>query len=67
MDLTDESWSAVRHTPGVTGFVGHTHQPSPLTLDEVMTILAPEPVKKESAKGGAARGQGPRLRRSATR
>jgi transcriptional antiterminator NusG len=26
MDLTDESWGAVRHTPGVTGFVGHTHQ-----------------------------------------
>ncbi|MGQ0632603.1 MAG: transcription termination/antitermination protein NusG [Sporichthyaceae bacterium] len=54
MDLTDESWSAVRHTPGVTGFVGHTHVPSPLTLDEVMTILAPEPVKKDGAKGGRA-------------
>ena len=27
MDLTDESWSAVRHTPSVTGFVGHSHQP----------------------------------------
>ncbi|MGQ0468035.1 MAG: transcription termination/antitermination protein NusG [Sporichthyaceae bacterium] len=53
MDLTDESWSAVRHTPGVTGFVGHTHEPSPLTLDEVMKILAPEPAKKEGAKGAA--------------
>jgi transcriptional antiterminator NusG len=53
MDLTDESWSAVRHTPGVTGFVGHTHEPSPLTIDEVMKILAPEPVKKEGAKGAA--------------
>ena len=53
MDLTDESWSAVRHTPGVTGFVGHTHEPSPLTLDEVMKILAPEPAKKEG-KGRAA-------------
>jgi transcriptional antiterminator NusG len=52
MDLTDESWSAVRHTPGVTGFVGHTHEPSPLTLDEVVKILAPEPQKKE--KGRAA-------------
>ena len=41
MELTDESWGAVRNTPGVTGFVGHTHQPSPLTLDEVMQILAP--------------------------
>ena len=42
MDLTDESWSAVRHTPSVTGFVGHSHQPVPLTLDEVETWLAPE-------------------------
>jgi transcriptional antiterminator NusG len=47
MDLTDESWGAVRNTPGVTGFVGHTHRPSPLTLDEVMQFLAPEPEKKE--------------------
>jgi transcription termination/antitermination protein NusG len=46
MDLTDESWSAVRNTPGVTGFVGHTHSPSPLSLDEVEKILAPLPVKK---------------------
>jgi len=42
MDLTDESWGAVRHTPGVTGFVGHTHQPVPLSLDEVVTMLAPK-------------------------
>lgn len=48
MDLTDESWSAVRNTPGVTGFVGHTHRPSPLTLDEVVRILAP---KVEARKG----------------
>jgi transcriptional antiterminator NusG len=41
MDLTDESWGAVRHTPGVTGFVGHTHQPVPLRIDEVMAMLAP--------------------------
>jgi transcriptional antiterminator NusG len=41
MELTDESWGAVRHTPGVTGFVGHTHQPVPLSLDEVFTMLAP--------------------------
>jgi transcriptional antiterminator NusG len=40
MDLTDESWGAVRHTPGVTGFVGHTHQPVPLSLDEVFSMLA---------------------------
>jgi transcriptional antiterminator NusG len=42
MDLNDDSWGAVRHTPGVTGFVGHTHQPVPLTLDEVVSMLAPE-------------------------
>ncbi|MBL8929865.1 MAG: transcription termination/antitermination protein NusG [Kineosporiaceae bacterium] len=41
LDLTDESWGAVRHTPGVTGFVGHTHQPVPLSLDEVFSMLAP--------------------------
>jgi len=41
MDLTDESWSAVRHTPQVTGFVGHNHQPLPLSLPEVEKILAP--------------------------
>ncbi|HWH30091.1 MAG TPA: transcription termination/antitermination protein NusG [Mycobacteriales bacterium] len=41
MDLTDESWSAVRNTPGVTGFVGHTSRPSPLTVDEVVKQLAP--------------------------
>jgi transcriptional antiterminator NusG len=41
MDLTDESWGAVRHTPGVTGFVGNAHQPSPLSIDEVVTMLNP--------------------------
>ena len=46
MDLTDESWSVVRNTPGVTGFVGHGHNPSPLSLDEVEAILAPRPSKK---------------------
>jgi transcriptional antiterminator NusG len=40
MELTDESWGVVRHTPGVTGFVGHGHQPAPLTLDEVVAIPA---------------------------
>lgn len=41
MDLTDESWAAVRHTPSVTGFVGHSHQPVPLSLEEVENMLAP--------------------------
>ena len=49
LDLTDESWSAVRNTPGVTGFVGHTHRPSPLTVDEVVAQLAPAPGKKAGA------------------
>mgnify|MGYP003341274052 FL=1 len=47
LDLTDESWSAVRNTPGVTGFVGNAHHPTPLSLDEVEKILAPRPVKKD--------------------
>jgi transcriptional antiterminator NusG len=42
MDLIDESWAAVRNTPGVTGFVGQGSRPSPLTLDEVARILAPK-------------------------
>jgi len=41
MDLTDESWAAVRNTPGVTGFVGLSSRPSPLSLDEVANLLAP--------------------------
>lgn len=57
MELTDESWSAVRNTPGVTGFVGLSNKPSPLSLEEVAKLLAPEPseeVKKSTAKASAA-------------
>jgi transcriptional antiterminator NusG len=50
MDLTDESWAAVRHTPSVTGFVGHSQQPVPLSLEEVEAMLAPTMVPQ----GGAA-------------
>ena len=46
MDLTDESWSCVRNTPGVTGFVGNAHHPSPLPLDEVEKMIAPKELKK---------------------
>jgi transcriptional antiterminator NusG len=53
MLLTDESWGAVRHTPGVTGFVGHTHQPVPLTLDEVVSMLAPTLPRVEGAEQAA--------------
>lgn len=56
MDLSnDDAWGTVRHTPGVTGFVGHGHHPSALSLDEVFNILAPKPEKK----GGAEAGTGP--------
>jgi transcriptional antiterminator NusG len=59
MDLTDESWGTVRHTPGVTGFVGQAHQPLPLSLDEVVAILAPEPEAPPEpitvASGGSAK------------
>jgi transcriptional antiterminator NusG len=57
MDLTDESWGAVRHTPGVTGFVGHTHQPVPLSHDEIYTMLNPtfETPGDGSGEGGAAK------------
>ena len=54
MDLTDESWGAVRHTPGVTGFVGHGHQPAPLSLDEVVAILAPKSDKPVMVDGKVA-------------
>ena len=56
MDLTDESWGAVRHTPGVTGFVGHTHQPVPLTQNEVFGMLAPliAPKAEFGAKGSGS-------------
>ena len=53
MDLTDESWGVVRHTPGVTGFVGNGHTPAPLSLDEVVNILAPAPEKKAAAATGS--------------
>jgi len=57
MDLTDASWGTVRHTPGVTGFVGHGHQPAPLSLDEVVNILAPAPEKKPGSPAAAAAGE----------
>ncbi|WP_009474666.1 transcription termination/antitermination protein NusG [Rhodococcus sp. JVH1] len=49
MDLNDESWGAVRNTPGVTGFVGATSRPSPLTLNEVIKFLLPQQEQKKQA------------------
>jgi len=54
MDLTDESWSAVRHTPSVTGFVGHSHQPVPLSMAEVENMLSPAVVAAAEAEAVAA-------------
>ena len=53
MDLNDESWGAVRNTPGVTGFVGATSRPSPLSIDDVVKLLA-VPVTPQAAKTAEA-------------
>jgi transcription termination/antitermination protein NusG len=55
MELTNESWGVVRNTPGVTGFVGNAYDPYPLTLDEVVKMLAPE-VEERAAAAAAAEG-----------
>jgi transcriptional antiterminator NusG len=52
MDLTNESWGVVRNTPGVTGFVGNAYDPYPLTLDEVVKMLAPEVEAKAAKEAG---------------
>jgi len=54
MDLTDDSWSAVRNTPGVTGFVGATSRPTSLPLDDVVKFLLPQGAAKKQARGAAA-------------
>ncbi|MCV7192401.1 transcription termination/antitermination protein NusG [Mycolicibacterium brumae] len=54
MDLTDDSWSAVRNTPGVTGFVGATSRPTALSLDDVVKFLLPQGAAKKAAKSTAA-------------
>ena len=55
MDLSDESWGAVRHTPGVTGFVGNTHQPVPLSHGEVFSMLEPTLERKQEKLAPAQR------------
>lgn len=55
MELTDDSWSVVRQTPSVTGFVGHGQQPVALSVDEVLKMLTPSVVAKvNQAQAGAA-------------
>ncbi|MCY7402662.1 MAG: transcription termination/antitermination protein NusG, partial [Nocardioides sp.] len=56
MDLTDESWSAVRHTPSVTGFVGHSHQPVPLSMTEVEDMLSPAVLAVAEAAAAGEKG-----------
>ncbi|CDP85183.1 MULTISPECIES: transcription termination/antitermination protein NusG [Mycolicibacterium] len=58
MELNDESWGAVRNTPGVTGFVGATSRPSPLSLNDVVKFLLPQGAAKKPAKAAAAAATG---------
>ncbi len=59
MELNEDSWSVVRHTPGVTGFVGNAHNPTPLRFEEAFSMLKSlaqivEAPAKAGAKGGKA-------------
>jgi transcriptional antiterminator NusG len=61
MDLNEDTWSCIRHTPGVTGFVGNAHNPSPLRFKEALDMLKPlievkdvATAKAKTAKGGVA-------------
>ncbi len=67
MDLNDESWGAVRNTPGVTGFVGATSRPSPLSLDDVVKFLLPPAAAKKPGKAASTgrRRRGDRRNRTA--
>jgi transcriptional antiterminator NusG len=57
MELNDQSWGAVRNTPGVTGFVGATSKPSPLTIDDVLKFLLPKVEQPKKAVAGKAGGE----------
>lgn len=67
MDLTNESWGVVRNTPGVTGFVGNAYDPYPLSLDEIVKMLAPEAEEKAAREAAEAEGKPPRSARSRSR
>ena len=54
MELTDESWGAVRHTPSVTGFVGQGQTPVPLSIDEVLNMLTPSVKARIAAEQAGA-------------
>ena len=61
MDLNEDSWSVVRHTPGVTGFVGNSHNPRPLRFEEAFNMLKSlvEIVEAPAAKGASGKGKSP--------
>ena len=66
MELNEDTWSVVRHTPGVTGFVGNAHNPTPLRFEEAFTMLKSLVEVKETApaKGGASGAKGQPVARS---
>ncbi|WP_089880853.1 MULTISPECIES: transcription termination/antitermination protein NusG [unclassified Leifsonia] len=57
MDLNEDSWSVVRHTPGVTGFVGNAHNPTPLRFEEAFSMLKSLVQVEAAPAKGAAKGQ----------
>lgn len=67
MELNEDSWSVVRHTPGVTGFVGNAHNPTPLRFDEAFNMLKVlvEVAPVAPAKAGKASGGGVAVARNA--
>lgn len=65
MELNEDTWSVVRHTPGVTGFVGNAHNPTPLRFEEAFNMLKPLVEIKEAqaqAKSGAPKGSATQAR-----
>ncbi len=64
MELNEDTWSVVRHTPGVTGFVGNAHNPTPLRFEEAFTMLKSLVQVAETApvKGGGAKGSATQAR-----
>jgi transcriptional antiterminator NusG len=64
MELNDASWSAVRNTPGVTGFIGATSRPSPLSIDDVLKFLAPQAEKETKPEPGKKAAQQPAAKQS---
>jgi transcriptional antiterminator NusG len=67
MDLNEDSWSVVRHTPGVTGFVGNSHNPTPLRFEEAFNMLkslvqvVEAPVKGSAGSKGTGKGTAARV------